>query len=111
MFQIALPVFVSMAISRPSSVPMNSVSPTTATPRLFDPQQTRASGEGVCRYNQNTRPVFASTASTSFGRCVTYMTPSTTSGDDCHAPNTWLGRIHFISRFFTLVRSSCFSGL
>ena len=40
----------------------------------------------------------ASTAITSFGRCVRYMTPSTTSGVDCQAPNTWFCSTHFDSR-------------
>src|SRR5258708_5089822 len=37
------------------------------------------------------------------------MIPFTTSGEDCHAPNTWLGRIHLSSRFLTLAGSICFS--
>ena len=82
-----------------------------ATPRLLEPQHTRASGDTVYRYCQNTRPVLASSASTSFGRCVTYMIPLTTSGVDCHAPNTWSGRIHLSSRFFALPGSICFSRL
>ena len=47
-FQTARPVFASMAISCASSVPMNSVSPRIASPRLLAPQQTmRSCGRGV----------------------------------------------------------------
>ena len=68
MFQSGWPFFASIAMRCASSVPMNSVSPRIATPRLLAPQQTRASGAGVYRYCQNTRPVLASTAMTSLGR-------------------------------------------
>ena len=47
MFQRGRPFFASIAITCASSVPMNNVSPRSATPRLFEPQQTRASGDGV----------------------------------------------------------------
>ncbi len=47
MFQSGRPFFASIATRCASSVPMNSVSPRMATPRLFEPQQTRASGDGV----------------------------------------------------------------
>jgi hypothetical protein len=57
------------------------------------------------------RPVFASSAITSFGRCVRYMMPSTTSGVDCHAPSTWPCSTHWCSRFFTFCGVICFSGV
>ncbi|MEZ5283973.1 MAG: hypothetical protein R2712_04015 [Vicinamibacterales bacterium] len=81
---------------------MKSVSPRMARPRLLAPQQTLAASLGVWRYNQNSAPVLASTAITSLGRCVRYITPSTTSGFDCQAPNTWFWTTHFSSRPETL---------
>ncbi len=48
---------------------------------------------------------------TSFGRCVRYITPSTTSGVVSQGPNTWFCIIHLISRFLALDASICRSGL
>src|SRR3989442_15996345 len=90
---------------------MNNAFPRTATPRLFDPQHAFWSGGVLYRYIQNGRPVFASSASTSFGRWVTYIIPSTTSGVDCHAPSTFPWNTHFCSRFATLPGVICRSGL
>ena len=44
-FQISTPVVASMATTWASSVAMNTLSPSTATPRLLAPQQARWLGD------------------------------------------------------------------
>jgi hypothetical protein len=51
------------------------------------------------------RPVFASSATTSFGRWVRYMIPLSTIGEASHDPATCAWNSHCISRFLTLVGS------
>ena len=45
----SVPVVASIATTWASSVAMNTLSPSTATPRLFAPQQARWSGDVGCR--------------------------------------------------------------
>ena len=90
---------------------MNSVLPRIARPRLTRPQHRRASGDGMYGYTQNTRPVAASSATTSFGACTVYMTPSTTSGVASNFSSERAWNTHCSSRFFTLSGVICVSGL
>jgi hypothetical protein len=74
------PFLASIAINCASSVARNNVSPRIANPRFTDPQHGFTSAGILCRNIQNTRPVFASRATTSLIGWVRYMIPSTTSG-------------------------------
>src|SRR6476646_2196160 len=76
-----LPVARSSATSRPSSCPMNTLSSLTATPLLFQPQQTdgRSSGR-FAEYSQSISPVSIDTANTSLAPVLTYAMPPYTSG-------------------------------
>ncbi len=48
---------------------------------------------------------------TSLGRWVTYITPSTTSGLDCHTPTTWFCSTHCSCSFLTFFGVIWVSGL
>jgi hypothetical protein len=55
--------------------------------------------------------VLAPSATTSFSRCVRYMTPSTTNGVVCQLPATAAWYIHFNSRFLAFAGVICVSPL
>src|SRR5579863_5636505 len=81
-FQRTAPVFASSATRCESAVPMKTVSPRIATPRLvaYKPIETTLGGR-VGDQLHNLSPVRTSSAVTVLGGSVIYITPSATIGD------------------------------
>src|SRR5579862_6141552 len=80
--QRTAPVLESKATRCESTVPMKTVSPSTATPRLVElnPIATTCSGREGDQVH-SLRPVRTSSAVTVLGGSVMYITPSATTGE------------------------------
>src|SRR6185369_15802026 len=81
------------------------------TPRFTRPQQGRASRDGEYEYNHLISPVAASSATTSLGAWVRYITPSTTSGVDSNFSRDRAWNAHCNWRLPTLPGVICVNGL
>src|SRR5271156_4888450 len=110
-FHRTAPVFASSATRCESAVPVKTVSPNIATPRLvaYRPIETTCSGS-TADHVHNLSPVRTSNAVTVLGGSVMYITPSATMGDDSRFDAGLLAwYIHATFKFEILSRLICLS--
>src|ERR1700691_344418 len=114
-FHLTAPVFASSATRCESAVPMKTVSPSIATPRLvaYKPIDTTCSGSTGDQL-QSLSPVRTSNAVTVLGGSVMYITPSTTMGDASRFDTALLGwyihatfKLEMFSRLICLSDENC----